>query len=183
MIWWGYMERLKPERIDLSSINNGLKYKKGDGVQATAINSAIQSSAYAQEIAEHALDLMKDTQAGTVTLSAYPIGSVYISTNSISPASLFGGDWELITSNGFLPLELPKIVSNGDFELKGGYGENIGFITPDTIISKDGGVGTAYFVNNNTVTGTATNSKLSYYKGLELQSNGISGIYAWKRVG
>ena len=32
----------------------------------------------------------------------YPIGSIYISVNSTSPASLFGGSWELIQSKFLL---------------------------------------------------------------------------------
>lgn len=78
---------------------------------------------------------------------------------------------------------ISRIISNGLFELIGGYGENIGFITPNSVIPKNGGTGTAYFVNNNTVTGTAINSKLSYYKGLALElPTGISNVYAWIRI-
>ena len=35
-------------------------------------------------------------------LSAYPVGAIYISTSSISPASLFGGTWESIASERVL---------------------------------------------------------------------------------
>jgi hypothetical protein len=36
------------------------------------------------------------------TLSAYPVGVIYISTSSTSPASLFGGTWESIASERVL---------------------------------------------------------------------------------
>lgn len=36
------------------------------------------------------------------TLSAYPVGAIYISTSSTSPASLFGGTWESIASERVL---------------------------------------------------------------------------------
>ena len=32
----------------------------------------------------------------------YPIGAIYISTNSTSPASIFGGGWSAITDGRFL---------------------------------------------------------------------------------
>jgi len=35
-------------------------------------------------------------------LKAYPIGSIYISTNSISPAFLFGGSWEELKDHAIL---------------------------------------------------------------------------------
>lgn len=91
------MNEFQPKRIDLSTINNGKgKYKNGDGVQANAINEAIEASAYAQDVAQHALDLIKDTQVGSVTLSAYPIGSIYMSINPTDPSILFGGSWQRI---------------------------------------------------------------------------------------
>lgn len=113
----------------------------------------------------------------------HPINTLYFSKDPTSPAQLFGGVWENLIENGFLPMDISNIISNGVFELKGGYGENIGFITPSTIIAKNGGTGVAYFVNNNTVTGTATNSKLYYYKGLALDTPlGVNGVYLWIRV-
>lgn len=35
-------------------------------------------------------------QTGAVTVDPYPVGAIYISTSSTSPASLFGGTWEQI---------------------------------------------------------------------------------------
>ena len=45
------MEYLKPKKIVLSEINNGLKYENGNGVQPNAINSPIEAAAYAQALA------------------------------------------------------------------------------------------------------------------------------------
>lgn len=36
------------------------------------------------------------TNAKDVGLAAYPVGSIYMSTNSTSPATLFGGTWEAL---------------------------------------------------------------------------------------
>ena len=44
-------EKLVPQRVVLSEINNGNQYNLSDGVQANAINDPIQASAYAQELA------------------------------------------------------------------------------------------------------------------------------------
>lgn len=114
----------------------------------------------------------------------FPVGSLFVSRIDRSPASVIAGEWTKILDGGYLPTDLDgDIKSAGLFELIGGYGENIGFITPNTTIPKDGGVGDALFVNNNTVTGTATNSKLYYGKGLAVDlPTGISGLYIFERT-
>ena len=59
------------------------------------------------EIPENKIvNMQSDSQTDTYScdyanLLAYPIGSLYISDNSTSPASLFGGTWEQI--NGYYP--------------------------------------------------------------------------------
>ena len=47
-------------------------------------------------------------------LAAYPVGSLYLTTNSINPGTLFGGTWEQITSDAYL-----KIVSSNAGNLGG----------------------------------------------------------------
>lgn len=95
------MATFSPKRIDLQSINNGIRYQSNDGISAEAINAPIEASAYSQELSEtahqkadEALNTVHDVYTGTVTLSAYPIGSIYSSTMETSPAELFGGSWE-----------------------------------------------------------------------------------------
>ena len=39
-------EYLEPKRFDLSEINNGKKYKQGDGIQPDAINAPLEASSY-----------------------------------------------------------------------------------------------------------------------------------------
>ena len=116
--------------------------------------------------------------------SVYPVGSVYMSVNSTSPQTLFGGTWEILATNINLPISNGvTIKSNGGFQFIGGYGENIGVQTPSSVIAKDGGTGNALLVNNNNVTGTKTNTALTYYSGLSgTITNIISGINIWKRV-
>lgn len=42
-------------------------------------------------------DSVSQTNAAAIVLKAYPVGAVYISYDSTSPASLFGGTWTPIT--------------------------------------------------------------------------------------
>lgn len=84
------MADFSEKKIALSSINRGKRYENGDIVDAEAINAPIEASAYAQKIAEEALAYTVEKYS---PLSAYPVGSVYISTKSTNPASIFGGTW------------------------------------------------------------------------------------------
>ena len=49
--------QFKAEKIDFNNINNGNEFENGDGIDANAINAPIKASAYAQEVAEQALEL------------------------------------------------------------------------------------------------------------------------------
>lgn len=48
------MAAFEPKQIVLSDINNGQKYNNGDGVDAAAVNSAIEASAWAQNTSTQA---------------------------------------------------------------------------------------------------------------------------------
>ena len=98
------MARFTPQKFNLGDINGGERFQNGQEPQEDAFNAPIEGSAYAIELAEDAL--IKADQAinsiiptgGTYPpLTAYPIGSVYISTISTSPAILFGGSWVQVT--------------------------------------------------------------------------------------
>ena len=56
---------------------------------------------------------------GGGSLQAYPIGSIYISVNSTSPASLFGGTWEQIKGRFLIGTEKPE--NNDDGKSPGNY--------------------------------------------------------------
>lgn len=80
------MSELKPEKIDLLQINSGKKYKNGDVVDAKAINSAVQASAYAQALATN--------EPNVVAVSASSTPKVVIE--------------ELVDGSPRLKFELPK---------------------------------------------------------------------------
>ena len=104
------MARFTPQKFDWNDINGGERFQNGQEPQEDAFNAPIEGSAYAIEKAEDAIEKAEDAIAkadqalnsiipsgGTYPpLTAYPIGSVYISVNSTSPASLFGGTWTRI---------------------------------------------------------------------------------------
>lgn len=100
------MANFQKQKFALSEINGGQRYTNGSIVDADAINKPIEASFYAQEAAEEALvkaTAASDKVSGALGLSsmysvldAYPVGSVYISVTSVSPAALFGGTWEQI---------------------------------------------------------------------------------------
>ncbi len=90
----------------------------------------------------------------TSGLSAYPVGSIYQSTNSTSPAALFGGTWEQIASERVLMgassshkagttvnAGLPNITGTAN-------GGVLSMVTP----SSDGAFGGKYYDTNNTGT-------------------------------
>ena len=108
------MARFTPQKFDWNDINGGERFQNGQEPQEDAFNAPIEGSAYAIELSEDAIakaDQALNFAFGSVgtfsPLTAYPINSVYISFNSTSPASLFGGTWSYI---GQIYLPLNKIV-------------------------------------------------------------------------
>lgn len=102
------MASFAPNKIDLSQIHNGQRYQNGDIVSPEAINAPIEASAWAQETADKANKMSEEavskaeqalnygignTQGTFPALTAYPIGTFFITRSSTNPAELFGGYW------------------------------------------------------------------------------------------
>ncbi len=115
-------------------------------------------------------------------LELYPIGSTYICTTEISPASMFGGDWTCIAENVNLPLgdSAPVIYNPIDAETY--------LMSPSTGERYSGDAGTV----GTSKTGIFQN-RFGSYAGIQYNPNGslitdltdtaaISGVYVWERI-
>ena len=129
------MASFEPNKIDLSQIHSGQRYQNGDVVEANAINAPIEASAWAQQTAEeaqvkadNALQKVNDAEIGEITLSAYPIGSIYLSVSETSPASLFGGTWEKIKDRFLLASgdKYANGATGGSASTTHSHGTNVG---------------------------------------------------------
>lgn len=131
-----------------------------------------------------------------IMLNLYPVGSVYISADSTSPASLFGATWESIGGRFLLGVdetytagstggeathtltvvELPKhshdaIMANGDIDFKIVYGKNGDIETRAGSILYESGRGVFELSTSQSGSGAAHNNMPPYL-----------AVYMWKRV-
>ena len=128
----------------------------------------------------------------------YPVGSIYMSVNSTSPATLFGGRWEAISQGRTLVGVGTGTDINGDsmtWTAEAEGGEYFHTLTIDEMPSHNHSVNTIYpFVNggnrtavansnSNNVTGTAADVVLN--EGGGQAHNNLQpffAVYMWKRT-
>lgn len=191
------MASFAPNKIDTTAINGGQRYQNGDVVDANAINAPIEASAWAQQAAEeaqvkadYALQKVNESEIGEITLSAYPIGSIYLSVVDTSPASLFGGTWEKIKDR-FLLASGDKYANRA----KGGsestthshetnVGISSGYIYADAIhgsSTADCSSGQAYAVTASNQTITTTVRSLTTSVTIDNMPPYLA-VNAWKRI-
>lgn len=149
-------------------------------------------------------DIPEDT--GVDFLSIYPVGSIYMSVSSASPASLFGGSWERIQGRFLLGAGAPSSNSDSYFGAMSGSawnaqagstgGQDYHVLTNNEMPSHTH----AYYLSNGPETAersallqwvsTATSSKgwqqwFTDYSGSSLRHNNMPpylAVYMWKRV-
>ena len=113
----------------------------------------------------------------------YPIGSIYISTSSTSPASFIGGSWTQITSDAYL-----KIVSSNAGSLGGTSAEHKIPISSmpshkHNLSYRDGAAsGSQWFLDPGTASAWAGNGSIGATGGGQAYYPYYYGIYVWKRT-
>ena len=123
-----------------------------------------------------------------IKLAPYPVGSVYTSENSTSPAELFGGTWEQLKDR--------FLLATGDTYEAGSTGgeaqhtltvnempEHTHTIGNGTITVNSESKGNVGYANNNSILESVTNSTV-YAKGGSQPHNNMPpylAVYMWKR--
>lgn len=116
--------------------------------------------------------------------SIYPVGSLYMSINETSPAELFGGTWEQISSNATILTSSSAPVGITDVGIPSGYHLPNGRSIGDGFVVYYGNYMATGFYDKNTkqYTGTYSGADTSFSLFTDLSENSLSGIYIWKRI-
>lgn len=150
-------------------------------------NKGLSSNDFTDEYKEK-IDNLNGGSDGTVSLlDVYPIGSIYMSVNNTSPATLFGGTWEQLKDR--------FLLGAGDTYTNGSTGgEATHTLTIDEMPSHNHGIanfnswgesgtGSGYQYYNNKTDLMGNNG--TSYKGGDKAHNNMPPylvVYIWKRV-
>lgn len=120
-------------------------------------------------------------------LSMYPVGAIYLSTNSTDPGELFGGVWKKVEDDAYL-----KIVTSNAGETGGTSKEHkipIESMPSHTHTLKDsaisriaGGIGKGLDEGGLWVEGVDLNNQMSTTGGGQAYYPWYIGIYMWIRI-
>jgi hypothetical protein len=180
------MAELKPENIDVLTINNGQEYKDGDGLQPNALNALIKATSYIQE------------EITRISLTNYPVGSIYLTTgylsdNNVSPASWLGGTWEKLRGGYALWTADHSAGSTINAGLPNITGQ-VKFVSVYEDAQQASGAFTATYTSEGRVQGTLDKiATIDFNANNGATTKGIYGnsttvqppaykVYAWKRI-
>lgn len=132
--------------------------------------------------------------AATDLLAAHPVGTIYISTNSTSPASLFGGTWAAVSNGYYLKAVTSgagQYGSEGLPNIRGSYegvrtgnggqpnAEGALYMVADTVSTLTGGAGGEN--RKQTLGFDASRSNSIYGRSLNVTPLNY-GVYMWRRT-
>lgn len=102
----------------------------------------------------NSISVGQNSSAGIIDFNQiYPIGSIYLSANSVNPSVLFGGIWEQIKDTFLLACGDKHVVgtTGGSEKHSHAYGIRVGAYYSNTKFAEDSDAGLLnYDVNNNT---------------------------------
>lgn len=122
------------------------------------------------------------TENGTIATvdMIYPVGSVYMSTVSTSPATLFGGTWVQLLDNASIGGGAITIASDGSFNIKGETTGAVASFKFNAVTSSGDSSDAFFYGRSGTSNGYET---VKYNSGLKATNEFlVSGIYMWKRT-
>jgi hypothetical protein len=198
------MAIFQEKQISFGAINGGIRYSDGDIPNAETFNAPIEASAYAQKLAIKALDTAEKVQnsvlgnqTGTYpALSAYPVGSIYISTTrQKTPAEIFGGEWTQIKDYFLLAASDTYAAGSTGGSANAvavSHDHNVTAVGESAIVSLYSGSGTSYGVKLSSTTESKF-TDTSFAGRLKTNTVGESGVgknmppylavYMWQRTG
>ena len=112
--------------------------------------------------------------AATDLLAAHPVGTIYISTNSTSPASLFGGTWVAVSNGYYLKAVTSGAGTYGKAGLPNITGSVSGVVMNDNSLGSSGAM--SYTLQNNSAPRNDGSLNHKVYT-VSLNATGSSSIY------
>ena len=130
----GLYDQNNPPPYPVNNVNGktgsvGLKVvdvSKGNSIDENAYIFIDEDEEYPEVVAKDS-EKLDGKSIAEIMLLIYPVGSVYISVNSTSPATLFGGTWEQLHGRFLLASGSPNANTDNRFgAITGGWSASLG---------------------------------------------------------
>lgn len=159
-----------------------------NAINAETARAASKETELKNDIDDTKTSVLNEIKAW-VNNSQHPVGSIYVSLNSTSPASLFGGTWERLKDRFLL-------AAGDTYEAGSTGGESQHTLTVNeipghthtiengTVTVSGGNVGNISYANNNSILASTTNSRVTDTGGSQPHNNmpPYLCVYMWKRI-